>query len=57
MADMMLAGGAESAITPVGIGAFASMKALSTRTRSSQRASRPFDKDRTDLSWARDPEY
>ena len=46
MADMMLAGGAESAITPVGIGAFASMKALSTRNEEPQRASRPFDKDR-----------
>ncbi len=46
MADMMLAGGAESAITPVGIGAFASMKALSTYNDEPQSASRPFDKDR-----------
>ena len=46
MADMMLAGGAEGAITPVGIGAFASVKALSTRSEEPQRASRPFDKDR-----------
>ena len=46
MADMMLAGGAESAITPVGIGAFASMKALSTYNDSPATASRPFDKDR-----------
>ena len=46
MADMMLAGGAESAITPVGIGAFASMKALSTYNDEPESASRPFDKDR-----------
>lgn len=45
-ADRMLAIGAESAICPVGIGGFASMKALSTRNDSPQTASRPFDNDR-----------
>ncbi|RDU62661.1 beta-ketoacyl-ACP synthase II [Helicobacter sp. MIT 14-3879] len=45
-ADAMLAIGAESAICPVGIGGFASMKALSTRNDSPQTASRPFDNDR-----------
>jgi 3-oxoacyl-[acyl-carrier-protein] synthase II len=44
--DAVLAGGAESAITPMGIGGFSSMKALSTRNDEPQRASRPFDKDR-----------
>ncbi len=45
-ADRMLAIGAESAICPVGIGGFASMKALSTRNDGPQKASRPFDNDR-----------
>ena len=45
-ADRMLAIGAESAICPVGIGGFASMKALSTRNDEPQSASRPFDNDR-----------
>lgn len=45
-ADIMLAVGAESAICPVGIGGFASMKALSTRNDNPQNASRPFDKER-----------
>ncbi len=45
-ADRMLAVGAESAICPVGIGGFASMKALSTRNDDPQAASRPFDIDR-----------
>lgn len=42
-ADVMLAGGAEAAITPIGIGAFNSMKALSTRNDDMLTASRPFD--------------
>ena len=42
----MIAGGAEAAITPLGIGGFAAMKALSTRNDDPARASRPFDKDR-----------
>jgi 3-oxoacyl-[acyl-carrier-protein] synthase II len=45
-ADVMIAGGAESAITPMGVGGFASMRALSTRNDEPARASRPFDKDR-----------
>ncbi len=45
-ADVMLAGGAEAAITPIGIGAFNSMKALSTRNDDPTTASRPFDVDR-----------
>lgn len=45
-ADRMLCVGAEAAICSVGIGGFASMKALSTRNDAPQQASRPFDKDR-----------
>ena len=45
-ADVMIAGGAESTITPLAIGGFCSMRALSTRNDEPQRASRPFDKDR-----------
>ena len=45
-ADVMIAGGAESAITPMGVGGFASMRALSTRNDEPERSSRPFDKDR-----------
>jgi len=45
-ADIMIAGGTESAITPLGIAGFASIKALSTRNDEPQKASRPFDKDR-----------
>ena len=45
-ADAMLAGGAESAITPLGIGGFGAARALSTRNDSQQTASRPWDKDR-----------
>jgi len=44
--DAVIAGGAEAAITPLGIGGFAVMKALSTRNDDPQGASRPFDKDR-----------
>lgn len=44
--DAMLAGGAEKASTPVGIGGFAAARALSTRNDDPQRASRPWDKDR-----------
>jgi 3-oxoacyl-[acyl-carrier-protein] synthase II len=44
--DAMITGGAESAITPLGVGGFASMKALSTRNDAPERASRPFDKER-----------
>lgn len=45
-ADVMIAGGSEMAITPLGVGGFASMRALSTRNDEPTRASRPFDKDR-----------
>lgn len=45
-ADVMISGGAEAAITPMGVGGFAAMKALSTRNDEPQRASRPFDSDR-----------
>lgn len=45
-ADVMICGGAEGAITPMGIGGFAAMRALSQRNGDPQRASRPWDKDR-----------
>jgi 3-oxoacyl-[acyl-carrier-protein] synthase II len=45
-ADAMIAGGAESVITPLAVGGFSSMKALSTRNDEPERASRPFEKDR-----------
>ncbi len=45
-ADVMIAGGTESVITPMAIGGFAVMKALSTRNGEPERASRPFDSDR-----------
>jgi 3-oxoacyl-[acyl-carrier-protein] synthase II len=45
-ADIMLAGGSESVITPMGLGGFISARALSTRNDDPQAASRPFDKDR-----------
>jgi len=45
-ADVMIAGGSEAAITPMGVGGFAAMRALSTRNDDPERASRPWDKDR-----------
>src|SRR5580765_176669 len=45
-ADVMIAGGSEAAITPMGIGGFGALRALSTRNDEPPRASRPFDKDR-----------
>ena len=45
-ADTMIAGGSEAAITPMGIGGFGALRALSTRNDEPERASRPFDKDR-----------
>jgi len=45
-ADVFVAGGAEAAVVPLGVGGFAAMKALSTRNDEPTRASRPFDKDR-----------
>src|SRR5678816_4304647 len=44
--DRMIAGGSEAAITPMGIGGFGALRALSTRNDEPARASRPFDKDR-----------
>jgi 3-oxoacyl-[acyl-carrier-protein] synthase II len=45
-ADGMIAGGSEAAITPMGVGGFAAMRALSTRNGEPDKACRPFDKDR-----------
>jgi 3-oxoacyl-[acyl-carrier-protein] synthase II len=45
-ADAMIAGGSEAAITPMGVGGFAALRALSTRNSEPERASRPFDRDR-----------
>jgi 3-oxoacyl-[acyl-carrier-protein] synthase II len=45
-AEVMICGGAEAAITPMGVGGFAAMKALSTRNDDPEHASRPFDKQR-----------
>jgi 3-oxoacyl-[acyl-carrier-protein] synthase II len=45
-ADVMIAGGSEAAVTPMSVGGFAAMRALSTRNDDPQHASRPFDKDR-----------
>jgi len=44
--DVMIAGGAEAALTRIGLASFCALKALSTRNDQPQRASRPFDKDR-----------
>ncbi|MCK4350090.1 MAG: beta-ketoacyl-ACP synthase II [Candidatus Krumholzibacteria bacterium] len=46
LADMMMAGGTEATISPMALGGFCSLKALSTRNDDPTRASRPFDKDR-----------
>jgi 3-oxoacyl-[acyl-carrier-protein] synthase II len=45
-ADVMIAGGAEAAVTPLSVGGFAALRALSQRNDEPTRASRPFDKDR-----------
>ena len=45
-ADVMVSGGAEATMTPMGVAGFSNMKALSRRNNEPQRASRPFDKDR-----------
>jgi 3-oxoacyl-[acyl-carrier-protein] synthase II len=45
-ADVMIAGGSEATVTPLCVGSFAAMKALSTRNDDPERASRPFDRDR-----------
>ena len=46
LCDVMIAGGAEAAVTPMAVGGFAAMKALSTRNEQPKMASRPFDRDR-----------
>ena len=45
-ADVMIAGGSEATVSPLGVGGFASMRALSTRNDDPKTASRPWDKDR-----------
>ncbi len=50
-ADVMICGGAEACITPLGIGGFAAMRALSQRNDEPERACRPWDKSATD-SWS-----
>jgi 3-oxoacyl-[acyl-carrier-protein] synthase II len=45
-ADAMIAGGSEAAITPLGVGGFCAMRALSTRNDAPEKASRPFDRER-----------
>ncbi len=45
-ADAMICGGTEAAITPMGVGGFAAMRALSTRNHDPEHASRPFDQER-----------
>jgi 3-oxoacyl-[acyl-carrier-protein] synthase II len=45
-ADAMICGGTEACITPMGVGGFAAMRALSTRNDEPERASRPWDRDR-----------
>ena len=45
-ADVMICGGSEAVVTPMGVGGFAAMRALSLRNDEPERASRPFDKDR-----------
>jgi 3-oxoacyl-[acyl-carrier-protein] synthase II len=45
-ADIMIAGGTEAAITPMGVGGFCAMRALSTRNNAPEKASRPFDLER-----------
>ncbi|HEY6465721.1 MAG TPA: beta-ketoacyl-ACP synthase II [Candidatus Acidoferrales bacterium] len=45
-ADVMIAGGSEASVTPLGVGGFAAMRALSTRNSEPEKASRPFDAER-----------
>ena len=52
MCDLVVTGGAEAAITRIGMSAFSNMRALSTRNEEPARASRPFDKDRDGFVFA-----
>lgn len=52
LCDLIVTGGAEAAITRIGMSAFANMRALSTRNEEPHRASRPFDKDRDGFVFA-----
>jgi 3-oxoacyl-[acyl-carrier-protein] synthase II len=52
-ADVMICGGTEACITPMGVGGFAAMRALSQRNDDPAHASRPFDASATDSSWAK----
>ena len=54
-ADVVIAGGAEATITPLGVSGFAAMKALSTRNDAPEAASRPFDIDRDGFVAAEGP--
>ena len=54
-ADCFVAGGTEATITELGVGGFSAMRALSLRNDEPERASRPFDKDRDGLLWAKVP--
>ncbi len=47
LADAMITGGAEAVVSPLGLGGFCAMRALSTRNDEPEKASRPFEKDRT----------
>ena len=53
-ADVVIAGGSEACVSPLGVGGFAAMRALSTRNDDPTAASRPWDKDRDGLSWAKE---
>ena len=54
-ADVMVAGGAEATVSPLGVGGFASARALSTRNDDPKTASRPWDKDRDGFVLAKAP--
>ena len=54
-ADVMIAGGTEAAITPMGVGGFAAMRALSTRNDDPEKACRPSTRTATALSSAKAP--
>lgn len=56
-ADVMVAGGCEATITTLGIGAFTAARTLSKRNDEPEKASRPYDKDRDGLLWAKEPGF